>query len=326
MTVLPGVLGPRTLRRTVQVRLRSESLRFPGGKAIFTVSRHRFVKYAGSLLHARSAGSTAWCRITGNGVPININHFTGEKPMKHKSVCLCLITAVLLLVVGCASNQAAVQDQPDLMNLMTTAPKKPPQYFIQPDDQLDIKFFYNPELNETVKVRPDGKISLQLVDEVHAAGLSPSQLDNVLTRQYARELKNPEIAVIVKSFAGQRVYVGGEVNRQGLIELTGGMTALQAVINAGGFKETAKPDAAILIRKGPNNEPLPMRIDLDNVVYEEGIVADIQLQPYDIVYVPKTWIANANKWVDQYISQLLLFRGWSFGFTYELRDKVDINF
>jgi len=249
---------------------------------------------------------------------MKISLAAGGSPMKRMSLCWLMATCIFLMAFGCASNQAVVQDQ---RKLMAAAPKKPTQYVIQPDDELDIKFFYNPELNEAVTVRPDGKISLQLVDEIRAAGLTPSQLDKLLTRKYSRDLKKPEIAVIVRSFAGQRVYVGGEVNRQGLIELTGGMTALQAVINSGGFKETAKPDAAILIRKGPNNEPVPMRIDLEKVIYEEGIGADIQLQPYDIVYVPKTWIANANKWVDQYISQLLLFRGWSFGFTYELRDK-----
>jgi protein involved in polysaccharide export with SLBB domain len=227
------------------------------------------------------------------------------------------------MAFGCASNQTVMQEK---RKLIAAASQRPKEYLIQPNDELDIKFFYNPELNETVKVRPDGKISLQLVDEIQAAGFTPSQLDRLLTTMYARDLKQPEIAVIVKSFAGQRVYVGGEVNRQGLIELTGGMTALQAVINAGGLRETAKPDAAILIRKGPSNEPVPMRIDLEKVIYEEGSGVDIQLQPYDILYVPKTWIANANKWVEQYISNLLLFRGWSFGFTYELRDKIDINF
>jgi len=87
-------------------------------------------------------------------------------------------------------------------------------YIIQAGDQLDIKFFYNPELNDSVTVRPDGKISLQLVDEVQAAGQTPAQLDDFLTEKYAKELRKPVITVIVKSFASQRVYVGGEVNRQ----------------------------------------------------------------------------------------------------------------
>ncbi len=187
---------------------------------------------------------------------------------------------------------------------------------------MDIKLFFNPELNESVFVRPDGKISLQLVDDVQAAGLRPSDLDDVLTQKYSQELRKPVITVIVRSFTGQRVYVGGEVGNPGLVNLTAGMTALQAVINAGGFRETAKPDGVIVIRKGPENQPIPIRVDLEQVIYGEEI-RDFQLQPYDVVYVPKTWIAKANKFVNQYIERLLLFKGASlgFGFTYELNDS-----
>jgi protein involved in polysaccharide export with SLBB domain len=183
---------------------------------------------------------------------------------------------------------------------------------------LDIKFFYNPELNETVVVRPDGKISLQIIDEVQAVGLTPPQLDEILTQKYSEELRKPVITVIVKSFTGQRIYVGGEVNEQGLIDLTAGMTALQAVINAGGLMETANPEAAIVIRKGPDKKPIPIRIDLKKELYGENSDGGFQLQPYDIVYVPKTAIAEVNKFVDQYIEQLFLFRGVSFGFGYQV--------
>ena len=223
--------------------------------------------------------------------------------------------AILGLLLGCAANQAAVKTE---VPTVAMVPQDPPEYLIQAGDHLDIKFFYNPELNETVFVRPDGKISLQLVHEVQAAGVTPSQLDKNLTQEYARELQKPEVTVIVKSFSGQRVYVGGEVNTQGLVNLTAGMTALQAVINAGGFKETAKPEGAIVIRKGADNQPIPLRVDLKKVIYEAGAAADVRLQPYDIVYVPKTWIAEANKFVKQYIEDLLLFRGVSFGFSYEV--------
>ena len=233
--------------------------------------------------------------------------------IKMRSQILGLLILVTFLFFGCASNQAALKDRDERANLV---PAKPVEYLIQEGDQLDIKFFYNPELNESVSVRPDGKISLQLVDEVQAAGRTPSQLDEVLTQKYANELKKPEITVIVRSFTGQRVYVGGEVGRPGLVDLTGGMTALEAIINAGGFKETAKPEAAILIRKGPDNKPTPIRIDLTRMMDDQAPEQDVELQPYDIVYVPKTWIAKANKFVNQYIEQLLLFRGFSVGFGY----------
>lgn len=220
-------------------------------------------------------------------------------------------------VVGCSSHQSVVN-----YDAQSTArePAAAPQYLIQPGDNLDIKFFYNPELNESVSVRPDGKISLQLVDEVKVGGLTPSQLDDILTQKYSEELMKPVITVIVRSFTGQRVYVGGEVNRQGLISLTGGMTALQALFDAGGFKESAKLEAAIVIRKGLNNRPIPIPIDLKKALYGDRAGASFQLQPYDIVYVPKTFIAEANKFVNQYIERLLLFRGTSFGFGYDINN------
>ena len=228
---------------------------------------------------------------------------------------LILTSIILLLLIGCGTQQAVQKSE---TKALLAAPQEPPEYIIQPGDQLDIKFFYNPELNETVTVRPDEKISLQLLDDVQAAGLTPAQLDKALTEKYAQELKKPAVTVIVRSFTGQRVYVDGEVNRPGLINLMAGMTALQAVINAGGLRETAKPEAAIVIRKGPENQPVPIRVDL----YGKGAEANFQLQPHDIVHVPKTFIATANKFVNQYIEQLILFRGVSFGFSYQLNDDI----
>lgn len=231
------------------------------------------------------------------------------------------ITVIVGLLSGCASQQQNVASKAAV--LKASSPSQPAPYFIQPGDQLDIKFFYNPELNETITVRPDGKISLQLVDEVQAAGLKPSQLDKVLTERYAYELKKPAITVIVRSFGGQRIYVGGEVNRQGLLTLAGAMTPLQAVLNAGGFMETANPASAIIIRKGPGNKPVPIEMNLDDAMRGKTGSADFLLQPDDIVYVPKSAIAKANKFVNQYIENLLLYRGISLGFSYQVNRYRD---
>jgi protein involved in polysaccharide export with SLBB domain len=201
-------------------------------------------------------------------------------------------------------------------------------YAIQPGDELDIKFFYNPELNETVLVRPDGMITLQLVDDVKVAGLTPSEVDNLLTERYSKELRKPVLSVIVKTFTGQRVFVGGEVVQPGLISLSPGMHPVQAVFQAGGFLGTAKPEAAIVIRKGEANKPIPVLLDLDQAMRGMGAGASFELQPDDIVYVPKSAIAKVNKFVDEYIQGMLMFNGWSFGIGYELDklDKWDVNF
>jgi len=235
--------------------------------------------------------------------------------MNKDYVIFIVIAAAITMLLGCASRQTPIKSKAhEFPN--TTRQQSP--YLLQPGDQLEIKFFYNPELNETITVRPDGKISLQLVDDLQAAGLKPSQLDGLLTHKYSRELKKPMITVIVRSFTSQRIYVGGEVIRQGLIDLTAGMTPLQAVLNAGGFRETAKPKSAIVIRKGLDNRPVPIKMNLNDAMYGKSGSADFLLQPQDIVYVPKSTIAKLNKFVDQYIEGLLMFRGVSLGFSYEL--------
>ena len=231
------------------------------------------------------------------------------------------LLALLLLTAACAANQAPIElhGEPQREIIPIELNSLPP-YIIDVGDGLEIKFFHNPELNETIAVRPDGKISLQLLDDVQAAGLTPSELDTHLTTAYSTELKNPVVSVIVRSFSAQRVYVAGEVNRQGPVDLKPGMTALEAVIKAEGLKETGKPEGAIIIRKGPSNRPYPIPVDLRNALYGNTASWVMPLQPNDVVYVPKTFIAEANKFVNQYIERLLLFRGVSLGFSYELRD------
>ena len=128
-------------------------------------------------------------------------------------------TAMLLwMVVSCATVSAPNDEAPFTP---ATVPETQGQvvtvYQLQPGDVLDIKFYYASDLNEHVKIRPDGKISLQLIGELDVASLTPQDLDSLLRERYARILVNPEVAVIVREFAGQKAYVGGEVNSPGVI-------------------------------------------------------------------------------------------------------------
>jgi polysaccharide export outer membrane protein len=179
-------------------------------------------------------------------------------------------------------------------------------YHLRPGDEIEIKFFYHPDLNETLMIGPDGKISLQLIDEVLAAGLTPSQLDEVLTKEYDKYLENFSISIIVREYSGLKVYVGGEVNTPTFVSLKGNMTVLQAIFAAQGFKETAKPENVIVMRKGPENRPVVMVVDLGSVMSGEQMENDIYLMPSDIVYVPKTFIAKAGKFVDQYLRKVIM--------------------
>lgn len=215
-----------------------------------------------------------------------------------------LISALFLVgLVACAPN-SVVNPTPvkQLDEQARIYPKK--EYVISPGDTLDIKFMHSPELNElALPVRPDGKISLQMVPDIQAAGLTPSRLRDLLTEKYSAELKKPEIAVIVRTFADQRIFVDGEVAMPGAIEMRGPTTVMRAISQARGLRETARLGNVIVIRKDFEGKPMAANIDLRKVIDGTDMSQDITLMPYDIVYVPKSHIANWLKFVDEYINR-----------------------
>jgi protein involved in polysaccharide export with SLBB domain len=136
-------------------------------------------------------------------------------------------------------------------------------------------------------------------------GLTPAELTDLLTKKYATEVKRPEITVIVRSFSAQRVYVDGEVAKPGMISLVGFMTVLPAISQAGGVKDSARTTEVIVIRRGADNKPLVIPVNLNKAIDGTDMSQDIILRPFDIVYVPKSPIANVNKWVDLYVRKNL---------------------
>lgn len=212
---------------------------------------------------------------------------------------------LLLLITACSTS--SIVTDPDPIPSQDTHKKT--EYVIQTGDLLDIKFFYNPELSEKLTVRPDGRIALQLIDEVMAGGLTPQQLKATLIKQYAKELRDPDITIILRKFGG-KVFVGGEVGKPGQYALEGSLTVLQSIAQAGGLKETAWKEA-IVIRRLKDQPPLIFELDLTVVIQGEDFTQDLFLRPFDIVYVPRSPIANVNLWVKQYIRSNIPF---DFGF------------
>lgn len=216
-----------------------------------------------------------------------------------RAVAIKMFLMVMCVILGGCSSAVRNYSATGLARAKTAAPLQ--EYHIQPGDQLDIKFFYNPELNEQIVVRPDGRISLQLVNEMMAAGMTPGQLTDHLRKAYGGELKKPEVAVIVRTFNDQRVYVDGEVFKPGVVTLPGPMSVLQSIAQAGGMKESARPDEVIIIRKNGEAKPTTLVVNLEDAIDGTDLQQDIALTPHDIVFVPRSAISNLNVWVDQYI-------------------------
>jgi protein involved in polysaccharide export with SLBB domain len=219
------------------------------------------------------------------------------------------VVLALLVTTGCATASNATK----VASLKPAERAVSPdwEYTIQVGDQIDVKFYLNPELNEHLVVRPDGKISMQLVPEMQAAGRTPKELTEALKQEYSRELAKPELSVIMRTFSAQRIFVGGEVGRPGDKPLVGAITVLQAVAMAEGFKDTARMTEVIVIRRRPDGRPLVMAANIKAAISGADVSQDLPLMPYDVVYVPRSTLASANLFVDQAIRKMIPIK-WGF--------------
>jgi polysaccharide export outer membrane protein len=195
-----------------------------------------------------------------------------------------------------------------------------PAYHIQVGDVLEVRLMLNPELNEEVTVRPDGHISTTVVPDAVAYGRTPVELSEFLRHSYSKDLQNPRVSVVVKSFAPTRVYVGGEVNTPGeFITVGPTLTLSQAIARAGGTKLSSDDGSVFVIRRGPGDKPELFSTKWRAVRQGRDPDADIRLAPYDVVYVPKLGIAEVYQFYNQYIGQ---FANPSFGFSYLLNNTA----
>ncbi|TDP71518.1 polysaccharide biosynthesis/export family protein [Roseateles toxinivorans] len=199
-------------------------------------------------------------------------------------------------------------------------------YQLQPGDQIDIKFYYNPELNEQALVGPDGRIALQLIGELNVSGLSTQALSDELTKRYGKTLRQPQATVILRKYALARVFVSGEVNAPSAHALDAGpITALQAIVQSGGFRKGAERSNVVVLRNSASGQPVFIKLDMQGHL-EQAVQADILLRPYDIVFVPQKRIAEVAEFFEEYINKIVpLYRNMGFYFNYDLRDKVEVR-
>lgn len=224
-----------------------------------------------------------------------------------------VVGMVALLITGAAA-QSAEQARAKAVPPVTDADEG--SYRLSAGDLIEIKFMLNPELNEVVRIRPDGRISMTLVGELQVAGVTVTDLGTRLTTAYDDVLRAPAVTIQVREFADRRVFVGGEVTRPGMLSLVGQQTALGAVMEAGGFKASAARGEVVVIRRGEEDKPRLIRLSMKSEYEGEGPeAASFRLQPLDVVLVAESGVARAGRAVDQYVRQLIpvLLTG---GFTY----------
>lgn len=201
------------------------------------------------------------------------------------------VACCLLVVSSDASAQAgpaAAQPAPGRAGAAPAAPAgvaTPPGYVIGPDDALQVVFWREKDLSAEVVVRPDGMISLPLINEVKAEGLTPEQLRVTLLTAAAKFVEEPTVTVVVKAINSRKVYITGQVGKPGPYSLNGPTTVLQLIATAGGVAEYADKSKIVVLRKeGGRDRAYPF--NYSEVMRGKRLQDNIELKPGDTVIVP----------------------------------------
>jgi polysaccharide biosynthesis/export protein len=197
---------------------------------------------------------------------------------KHLAIVFTLCLSVL---AGCTSGHPEAPAQANNTDF---------KYIIGPGDNLNINVWRNPELSGTIPVRPDGRITTPLVEDIVAAGKNPSQLARELEGALRKFVQDPVVTVVVQNFGGvssEQVRVVGQATRPSALPFRQNMTLLDVMISVGGLNEFAAGNRAVLVRGLEGNKSYSLR--LRDLVKRGDVTANIQMMPGDVVIIPESW-------------------------------------
>lgn len=161
----------------------------------------------------------------------------------------------------------------------------PPGYVIGPDDLLSIVYWKDKDMSSESQVRPDGKISLPLINEITAAGLTPEQLRLQITEESKRFMEDASVTVVVRQINSRKVFITGEVNKPGPYPLTGPTSVMQLIAMAGGLREYANSKKIVIMRT-ENGQPVSLPFNYPAVTSGKNLKQNVELKPGDTVVVP----------------------------------------
>ncbi|MCI4646220.1 MAG: polysaccharide export protein [Hyphomonadaceae bacterium] len=174
-------------------------------------------------------------------------------------------------------------------------------YRLAPGDVLELTVYSAPELSRTARIGPDGRVRLPLIAPLLAAGYTPEALAERARSAYAHELRQPGLDLLVSEYSSQQIFVGGAVSNPGLFEIPGQIDPLQAVILAGGRTDSANRENVFVMRRLPGGEVKTAVFNLADGLEDPALASWGPLQRFDVIYVPRSRIANHNLFVQQYI-------------------------
>ena len=193
-------------------------------------------------------------------------------------VLLCLTGSSLLPVQGASKSQKETTRE-------STPDQKVPLYVIQPNDILEVFVWKEPELTRKVLVRPDGRISFPLVQDLQAGGVSPGELKTRIEQRLKEFIDSPNVTVIIDAIQSYRIYVTGKVQKPGSMTVEKPVTVLQALTLAGGFQDYAK-DTEMTVIRNYASENISFKFNYKDVIAGKRPEQNIYLRSGDVVVVP----------------------------------------
>lgn len=203
---------------------------------------------------------------------------------------------------GAAQNDAVMQALNHGVDSIAPSPtdslqRRETRYQVENSDVLDLQFVYTPDFNQTVTVQPDGFITVKEIGDVHVAGDTVPQIQSKLQQAYSGILAKPVITVFLREFEKPYFLALGEVGHPGKFELHGVTTVASAVALAGGFTADAKHSEVLLFRRVNNNWDSVTKVNLKHMLKSQSLAEDLQVQPGDLVYVPKNTVSKVKAYV-----------------------------
>lgn len=171
------------------------------------------------------------------------------------------------------------------------------RYRLQPGDVLEVQYRYSPEFNQTVTVQPDGYVSLEIGGDLKVAGFTVEQARQAILREAGKRLQDPVATIVLKEFQRPYFVVAGEVAQPGKIEMRERVTALQAIMLAGGMKETARSSQVVVFRKINSDTAEVKLLNLKSIRRTSDLENDLTLQAGDMVYVPRDKISKIERFM-----------------------------
>jgi polysaccharide biosynthesis/export protein len=217
------------------------------------------------------------------------------------------VVCLAILLSSCVVPRAKVTTLPVAEEIVRTDARFRKEYVWRPGDQVEVLVRRVPEVSRTVTIRPDGFLTLPLLDDVKAAGLTAVELKTTLTKLFAERLLEPEVTVIAIQVPQAVVYVVGDVGNNLAVPLRNATTAIEAITFAGGFRRTAKIDDTAIIRLG--DDGMIRAIPVTNQAGgQPGPVIGLRttlLQADDIVFVPESGRSQVARFLDDIVNRPL---------------------